>query len=64
MIIVNGNEKEFYSTNLKNFLTDCGFSINLVACELNGHIIPKAQYENTLVNDGDTIEVVSFVGGG
>lgn len=64
MIIVNGNEKEFYSTSLKDFLTDCGFSINLVACELNGQIIPKAQYEKVVLNDGDTIEVVSFVGGG
>ena len=32
--------------------------------EINGEIVPKAQYANTLINDGDIIEVVSFVGGG
>ena len=30
----------------------------------NGEIVPKAQYENVKIEDGDTLEVVSFVGGG
>lgn len=35
-----------------------------VAVEVNESIVPKAAYEKTIVNDGDTVEVVSFVGGG
>ena len=30
----------------------------------NGDIVPKAQYDKTVLQDGDSIEVVSFVGGG
>lgn len=35
-----------------------------VAVELNGDIVPKAQYSDTIFKDGDSVEVVSFVGGG
>ncbi|WP_318743109.1 sulfur carrier protein ThiS [Clostridium sp. JS66] len=35
-----------------------------MAVELNGDIIPKSQYVNKEVKDGDFIQVVSFVGGG
>ena len=27
-------------------------------------IVPKAEYDKTLINDNDSLEVVSFVGGG
>ena len=36
----------------------------LVAVEYNGSIVPKNQYEEKILTDGDVIEVVSFVGGG
>ena len=32
--------------------------------ELNGEILPKAQYDSTIIADSDKIEIVSFVGGG
>ena len=32
--------------------------------EINGEIVPKAQYAQTVLKDGDSVEVVSFVGGG
>ncbi|MDY2818835.1 MAG: sulfur carrier protein ThiS [Hominisplanchenecus sp.] len=35
-----------------------------VAVECNGVIIRRAAFSNTLVNDGDRIEIVHFVGGG
>lgn len=35
-----------------------------VAVELNGEIIPKAAFGQTVLKDGDQLEVVSFVGGG
>ena len=31
---------------------------------LNGNIVPKAAYAETVLSDGDSIEIVSFVGGG
>ena len=35
-----------------------------VAVELNGDIVPKVQYADMIFKDGDSVEVVSFVGGG
>lgn len=35
-----------------------------VAVEKNGVILPKAAYEETMLETGDRLEIVSFVGGG
>jgi len=35
-----------------------------VAVELNETIVKKDRYESTAVHEGDTLEVVSFMGGG
>ena len=31
---------------------------------MNGDILPKYRYSDTMLKDGDRLEVVSFVGGG
>ena len=36
----------------------------LVAVEINLEIAPKATYEARIIAEGDTIEIVHFVGGG
>ncbi|MBR3993717.1 MAG: sulfur carrier protein ThiS, partial [Clostridia bacterium] len=41
-----------------------GYDLMRVAVELNGDIVPKVQYADTIFKDGDSVEVVSFVGGG
>jgi sulfur carrier protein len=35
-----------------------------VAVEVNEHVVKKAAYGDTVVGDGDAVEVVNFVGGG
>ena len=35
-----------------------------IAVELNGDILPKYSYSDTMLKDGDRLEVVTFVGGG
>ena len=60
MIYVNGKETE-NCKNLSVLLENSGFRI---AVEINGEIIKKSDYDKTVLNDGDKIEVVSFVGGG
>ncbi len=35
-----------------------------VAVEVNGEIVPKAEHERHVLADGDSVEVVTFVGGG
>jgi len=35
-----------------------------IAVERNEEIVPKAKYAETVLADGDVVEVVNFVGGG
>ncbi|MDE7226559.1 MAG: sulfur carrier protein ThiS, partial [Ruminococcus sp.] len=30
----------------------------------NGNIVPKKEYETTVLENGDSLEIVGFVGGG
>ena len=41
-----------------------GFDFGRIAVERNGDIVPKGLYGQTVLRDGDTLEVVRFVGGG
>jgi thiamine biosynthesis protein ThiS len=35
-----------------------------VAVELNLAVVRKAAYDSSVINDGDEVEIVNFVGGG
>ncbi len=64
-ITLNGQVKEFPSTpNLENIIGQFCKNKNPVIAELNGEIIKNPQWEKTIIKEGDTIELVSFVGGG
>ena len=63
MIYVNGNETE-NCKHLSVLLENSRFRRDRIAVEINGEIIKKSDYDKTVLNDGDKIEVVSFVGGG
>ena len=41
-----------------------GYETSRIAIEINGVIISKKEFNETLLHSGDSIEVVSFVGGG
>lgn len=64
MVRINGKTLNVVGKTIAEYLTEVGYEINRVAVEKNGDIIPKAEYEKTCFCDGDSIEVVSFVGGG
>ena len=49
---------------LAEYLSSAGFDPKRVAVERNGAIVPKAEYAEAVLKDGDSLEVVSFVGGG
>ena len=40
------------------------YCLDYIAAELNGEIVPKQQYKDTILRSGDKLEIVSFVGGG
>ena len=64
MITVNGQQVEAEGKTLSAYLAEAGFDPKRIAVERNGEIVPKARYQETLLHDGDVLEVVRFVGGG
>ena len=64
MIKINGEYVEIDRVTLAEFLESSNYSIGKIAVEINGEIVPKSRYSETVLCDGDEIEVVSFVGGG
>ena len=64
MIRVNGEELSLAGKTLLDFLKEASYDPTRNAVERNGDIVPKRAYAETILEDGDLIEVVSFVGGG
>lgn len=64
-ITLNGQKKETLpSQNLREVIGRFSKNPAVLIAEVNGTIVKKAQWDALSVNDGDTIELVSFVGGG
>jgi len=64
-IIINGEKKTIDSnTTLAALLNELSIDTNRVAVELNMSIIDKADYSKTILKDNDSLEIVSFIGGG
>ncbi|MBW6509861.1 MAG: sulfur carrier protein ThiS [Desulfuromonadales bacterium] len=64
-IIVNGNEKQVKDhTSIATLLELVGVNPEQVVAEHKGTIVSPQHYHGTFLNDGDTIELIQFVGGG
>ena len=64
MVKINGEYQDVSGKTVVEYLSAADLDIRRIAVERNGEIVPKTQYSNTVLVDGDTLEVVSFVGGG
>ena len=65
MIKVNGEEvNNANGMSLDKLLIREGYSLPRIAVGFNGEIIPKSQYNQINIKDGDSLEVVNFVAGG
>lgn len=64
-MLVNGKEITIQeSQSLESFLLEHNYKPSLVAVELNGSIVKQKDFSNTQITVADTLEIVSFVGGG
>lgn len=62
---VNGAAYELNkSETLSDFLKSQNYNSATIVVELNGNIIPRTSYEEIMLYDEDTLEVLRFVGGG
>jgi sulfur carrier protein len=63
-IIVNGESRTIPPLSVLDYLRSLEIDPSRVAVELNRDILPKGEYASTLLNQGDQLEIVHFVGGG
>lgn len=64
-ITINGKKETLDSSKtLLELIQQKGLNKEKVVVEVNLKIIERQNLENSQINDGDSIEIVSFVGGG
>lgn len=64
VVRINGKECDAAGKTAAEYLAEAGYDMKRIAVERNGEIIPKSCYDSVILQDGDDVEVVSFVGGG
>lgn len=64
MIKINGEPQAVQGMSLSAYLAQVGYQPERIAVECNEEIVPKAEYDKKILQDGDVLEIVSFVGGG
>ena len=64
-IVLNGDNVETKNgSSIAGLLTQLDLGTERVAVEVNHDIVPRATYETHVLEDGDRVEIVHFVGGG
>lgn len=64
MVTINGQSVDAAGKTVAEYLAEAGYNTVRIAVERNEEIVPKAKYAETVLADGDVVEVVNFVGGG
>lgn len=64
MVRLNGENMDIAEKTLAQLIAELVPDASRIAVELGGVIIPKSRYAETVLRDGDELEIVTFVGGG
>ena len=64
MVKINGENIEASGLTISEYLDQLNYGTSRIAVERNGEIVPKASYGTIVLEDGDELEIVQFVGGG
>lgn len=64
MVTINGKQEEATGMTILAYLQQAGYAPERVVVERNLDIIPRESLDNTVLKDGDSVEILRFVGGG
>lgn len=64
MVTINGSPQPVVGMTLAEYLAAQKYDPQRIAVERNDAIVPKEQYPQVRLAEGDVVEIVSFVGGG
>ncbi len=64
-VLINGETLELpEQLALSDLVSHLSLTPERVAIELNQHVVRRTEWAQTVLSDGDRIEIVHFVGGG
>jgi sulfur carrier protein len=63
-LTINGQVQDLSVVTLANLVEQMGMKQDRVAVELNRNIVPRGEWAETHLAEGDQLEIVHFVGGG
>jgi sulfur carrier protein len=64
-LFINGEGKDYTNvTTLEHLIAELGMKGDRVAVELNRDVVPRVQWGEMQLHEGDQLEIVHFVGGG
>ena len=64
MVKVNGKNRNVSGLSVSKCLELLDYDFRTVVVERNMEIVPKTEYDITVIQENDEIEIVSFMGGG
>ena len=64
-VYINGDEMSFADTmSVTALMVELGMTKGRVALEKNREIVPRSTFDEVMIEDGDVMEIVHFIGGG
>ncbi len=63
-IILNGKTCSVEAQTLADLVDELDLQQHMIAIERNLEVVPRSQYDSTLLEDNDRIELVHMIGGG
>lgn len=63
-IFINGKQEEVHSWTISQLLEKRGLEAGSLVIELNREIVKQAEWADVHLQEGDKLELLSFVGGG
>ena len=64
MVRINGNDVDTAGKTIADYLQIANYDVRTIVVELNEEIVDKTKYNETVIQDGDVVEIISFMGGG
>ena len=65
ILIINGEKYSFNkSFNVSELVEKLELDVEKIAIELNLEVVPFSEYSQTILKDGDKLEIIHFIGGG
>jgi sulfur carrier protein len=63
-IYLNGEDRVMDAASISELLSELNLEGRMIAIERNLEVVPKSMYAETILAEGDRIEIVHMIGGG